>query len=93
MSSVNGDPEEMKLFAYHLNKFAMDLRGLKDVTKVKMAHLNQSWKDNENAQYVVKYEQAIKPMDNLIQTLEAHSAFLKKKASILEAFQNTKLHS
>lgn len=91
MSNVHGDPEEMKQFAYHLNKFAMDLRGLKDVTKGKMSHLNQSWKDKENAQFMEKYEQAIKPMENLIQTLEAYNAFLKKKASTLEVYLNTKL--
>lgn len=91
MSNVHADPEEIKQFAYHLNKFAMDLRGLKDVTKGKMSHLNQSWKDGENTQFMDKYEQAIKPMENLIQTLDAYSAFLKKKASALEVFLNTKL--
>lgn len=91
MSNVHANPEEMKQFAYHLNKFAMDLRGLKDVTKGKMSHLNQSWKDGENTQFMDKYEQAIKPMENLIQTLELYSAFLKKKASTLEVFLNTKL--
>lgn len=91
MSDVHANPEEMKAFAYHLTKFAMELRGLRDVTKSRMSHLHESWRDNEHTQFIEKYEQAIAPMEPLIQTLDDYSAFLKRKAGALETFLNTRL--
>lgn len=91
MADVHGNPDEMRQFAYHLNKLAMDLRGLRDSTRAKMNHLNQSWRDNENVQFVQQFEQDVKPMEKLIETAEKYSAFLKKKASKLDEFINTKL--
>jgi len=91
MSDVHGNPDEMRQFAYHLNKLAMDFRGLKDSTRVKMSQLNQSWRDKENAQFAEQFEQEIKPLEKLIDTAEKYSAFLKKKASKLDDFNNTKI--
>lgn len=91
MSDVHGNPDEMRQFAYHLNKLAMDFRGLKDSTRAKMNHLSQSWRDNENAQFAQQFEQDIKPLEKLIETAEKYSDFLKKKASKLDDFINTKL--
>ena len=91
MSDVHGNPDEMRQFAYHLNKLAMDFRGLRDSTRAKMNHLNQSWRDNENAQFVQQFEQDVKPLEKLIETAEKYSDFLKKKASKLDDFINTKL--
>lgn len=91
MADVHGNPDEMRQFANHLTKLAMDFRGLKDSTRVKMNHLNQSWRDNENAEFVQLFEQDVKPLEKLIETVEKYSAFLKKKASRLDDFLNTKL--
>jgi len=91
MSDVHGNPDEMRQFAYHLNKLAMDFRGLKDSTRAKMSQLNQSWRDKENAQFAEQFEQEIKPLEKLIDTAEKYSAFLKKKASKLDDFNNTKI--
>jgi len=90
MSDVHGNPDEMRQFAYHLNKLAMDFRGLKDSTRAKMSHLNQSWRDKENAQFAQQFEQEVKPLDKLIQTAEEYSNFLKKKAATLDNYLNTK---
>ncbi len=90
MADVHGNPDEMRQFAYHLNKLAMDLRGLRDSTRAKMNHLNQSWRDNENAQFVQQFEQDVKPLGKLIQTAEEYSIFLKKKAETLDLYLNTK---
>ena len=91
MSDVHGNPDEMRQFAFHLNKLAMDFRGLKDSTRAKMNYLNQSWRDKENSEFVQQFEQDVKPLDKLIDTAEKYSAFLKKKASKLDDFNNTKL--
>lgn len=91
MADVHGNPDEMRQFAYHLNKLAMEFRGLRDSTRSKMNHLNQSWRDNENAQFVQQFEQDVKPLEKLIDTAEKYSAFLKKKASKLDDFINAKL--
>lgn len=90
MADVHGNPDEMRQFAYHLNKLAMDFRGLKDATRAKMNHLCQSWRDNENAQFAQQFEQEIKPLEKLIQTAEEYSNFLKKKAATLDVYLNTK---
>jgi len=68
----------------------MDFRGLKDSTRAKMSHLNQSWRDKENAQFAQQFEQEVKPLDKLIQTAEEYSNFLKKKAATLDNYLNTK---
>lgn len=90
MSDVIGNPDEMRQFAYHLNKLAMDYRGLRDSTRAKMNHLSQSWRDKENAEFVQQFEQDLKPLDKLIDTAEKYSAFLKRKASKLDEVKNTK---
>jgi uncharacterized protein YukE len=90
MSNVHGNPDEMRQFAFHLTKLAMDLRGLRDTTRVKMNHLSQSWRDNENAQFVQQFEQDIRPMEKLINTAEEYSNFLKKKAATLDVYLSTK---
>jgi len=90
MSQVHGNPDEMRQFAYHLNKLSRDIRGLRDSTRVKMSHLNESWRDNENSQFVQQFEQDVKPMEKLIQTAEEYSNFLKKKAATLDAYLSTK---
>jgi uncharacterized protein YukE len=90
MSDVHGNPDEMRQFAYHLNKLAMDFRGLRDSTRAKMNQLSQSWRDNENAQSVQQFEQDLKPMEKLVQTAEEYSTFLKKKAATLDVYLNTK---
>jgi len=91
MSDVHGNPDEMRQFAYHLTKLAMDFRGLRDSTRAKMNHLNQSWRDKDNSQFVQRFEQDVKPIEKLIQTAEEYSNFLKKKASTLDNYLNTKL--
>lgn len=90
--NVVGNPDEMRNFAYHLNKLALDFRGLKDSTRSKMNQLNQSWRDNENALFVQQFEQDLKPLDKLIQSAEEYSNFLKNKASKLDDFINTKMN-
>ena len=91
MSDVIGNPEEMRQFANHLNKLAMDFRGLRDSTRAKMNHLNQSWRDKENTQFVQQFEQDVKPLEKLIETAEKYSAFLKRKAAKLDDVINTRL--
>jgi uncharacterized protein YukE len=90
MSDVHGNPDEMRQFAYHLNKLAMDFRSLRDSTRSKMNHLNQSWRDNENAQFAQQFEHDIKPLEKLIQTAEEYANFLKKKAATLDVYLSTK---
>lgn len=90
MSQVDGDPDEMRQFASHLNRLADEFRSLKDSTRAKMNHLNQSWRDEENSQFVEQFEQDVKPIDKLIQTAEEYSNFLIKKASTLDIYLNTK---
>lgn len=90
MSDVHGNPEEMRQFAYHLSKLAMDLRGLKDLTRAKMYHLSQSWRDSSNAQFAQQFEQDIKPMEKLIRTAEEYSKFLKDKAEPLDTYLKMK---
>lgn len=86
MAQVHGNPDEMRQFAYHLTKLAMDLRGLRDSTKIKMAHLNETWKDQKNAQFVQRFEEDTKPLEKLILSAEEYSNYLKKKAAELDQF-------
>lgn len=90
MAGAIVDPEELRKFSYHLQKVSMDLRGLKDSTKVKMNHLSQSWKDNENAKFIQQFEQETKMLDKLIHIAEEYSNFLKRKASSLDPYFNTR---
>lgn len=84
------NPEELKQFAYHLSKSAMDLRGIRDSTRAKMNHLNQSWRDNENQKFVQMFEQDMRPLERLMQTMDEYSNFLKRKAASLDPYFNTR---
>lgn len=90
MSDVHGNPDEMRQFAYYLNKLAIEFGRLRDSTRVKVDHLNHSWRDNENAQFAQQFAQDLKPLDRLMQTAEEYSIFLIKKAEALDVYLNTK---
>lgn len=90
MADVHGNPDEMRQFAHHLNRLAIDFLSLRDSTRAKMNQLSQSWRDNENSQFVQQFEQDIKPLEKLIQTSQEYSNFLNKKAATLDVYLNTK---
>ena len=91
MPEVNGNPSEMRAFAAHLAKFSQDLRELTSETRGRMAHLSETWRDQENARFAEKYTAAIKPQDHLIATLDEYRIFLIRKAEALEQYLNTRL--
>lgn len=90
MADVHGNPDEMRQFAHHLNKLSTDFRNLKDATRAKMNHLSNSWRDNENAQFVQQFEHDVRPLERLIATADEYAQFLKKKAATLDNYLNTK---
>lgn len=91
MADAIVNPEELKQFASHLSKVSSEFRQLRETTRSKMSHLNQSWRDGENAKFVQQFEQDIKPLEKLIQTAEEYSSFLKRKAASIEPYFNTRL--
>lgn len=91
MSDVHGNPVEMRAFAAHLAKFSQNLKEQTSETRSRMAHLGESWRDQENARFAEKYNAAIKPLDHLVLTLDEYRVFLIRKAEALEQFLNTRL--
>jgi uncharacterized protein YukE len=91
MSDVHGNPDEIRQFARHLKKLANELSNLRNSTRSKMNHLNQSWRDKENAQFVEQFEKDIRPLAKLIKTSEKYSKFLEKKAKSLDNYLKTKM--
>ncbi len=89
MTKIVIEPEELHRFAAHLMQFQMRLNELKTETRGKMNHLNETWRDQENAKFVQQFEQDMKPLEKLIHTAEEYSQFLKRKASSTDHYFNT----
>lgn len=90
MPDVHVNPDELRQFAAHLKKLATELTALRNLTKAKANHLSQSWRDNENKQFAMQFDRDIKPIERLIKTAEEYSQFLKRKATAVDVYINTK---
>lgn len=91
MANAIIDPEELRKFSYHLQNVSRDIKGLKESTRAKMNHLNQTWRDNENSKFVQQFEQDIKQLDKLIHTAEEYANFLKRKADSTQPYFDSRM--
>ena len=91
MASAIVNPDELREFSSYLAKVAGQLSELKAKTGMRMSHLNQTWKDQENAKFTERFVQDIKQVEKLIETANEYSKFLSKKAQSLDAYFNTKM--
>jgi len=91
MSDVHANPEEMRAFATHLVQFSQEVEHLHATTVSRMSQLNESWRDQENAEFVARYHQVVQPLIPLIEALQEYSLFLHRKSAALDEFLNMKL--
>jgi len=90
MSQVNVNLDELRKFAYFLNKLSMDLRTNHTITLYKMNHINDTWRDVENKKFMERFQKDLQPLKQLITTMEEYSRFLERKANALEKYLNSR---
>jgi WXG100 family type VII secretion target len=88
MSQIHVNPEEMRAFAAQLKRFSNELQASLKQTEGRLEHLNQSWRDQENAKFAQKFRQATKALHPLIQQMQEYEVFLKKKAKAADVYRN-----
>jgi uncharacterized protein YukE len=89
--NVNVDPVELRRFAKQLQDVSTELGTQMSRLKGGLNGLNQSWRDQENAKFVEKFNQSTNPLLKLIAEMDAYSKFLNSKAVPIEEFLKHRL--
>lgn len=88
MSRAIVDPAELRRFAQDLKRFSGALSGQMAVLQGRLLTLGQSWRDQEHAKFVEKFEHTMKALGRFTQDVDEHVPLLVKKAEKVEEYLN-----
>jgi WXG100 family type VII secretion target len=80
------DPEELRQFAQNLKKFSNETQTRITLLGGQMAALEKSWRDQEQKKFSDEFEQQVKGVSRLIETIEEYVPYLVRKAEIIEQY-------
>ena len=80
------DPEELRQFALALKKFNENLRDRAQAIGQQLAHLNQTWRDQEHKKFVERFETTIKALARFAEESEQYVPYLIRKAQHAEDY-------
>lgn len=86
MSKANVDPTELRRFANDLKRFTADLEGLMGQLHSRLANLESTWRDQEQRKFAEAFSQTAKSLSTFVEAANEHSAFLNKKAMLVEQY-------
>ncbi len=88
MAKAVVDPGELRRFAQDLKKFAMDLQQQTGALNARMATLEQTWRDQEQAKFSEEFEATVRVLLKFTKAAEQHVPYLLRKADAAEAYLN-----
>jgi WXG100 family type VII secretion target len=80
------DPEELRMFAQNLKKFSNEVQNRLTMLGNQMVALGKTWRDQEQKKFTEEFEQQVKGLARLIETVEQHIPYLVHKAEIIEEY-------
>ena len=80
------DPEELRQFAQNLKKFSNDMQMRITLLGGQMAALEKTWRDQEQKKFSQEFEQQVKGVSRLVETIEEYVPYLLRKAEIIEQY-------
>lgn len=86
MSKAHVDPAELRRFANDLKRFTGDLEALMGQLHSRMNNLEATWRDQEQRKFAEAFAETSKNLAVFVQAATEHSAFLNKKAMLVEQY-------
>jgi uncharacterized protein YukE len=85
------NPDDLRKFSAQVRNYSADMQ--KNLTDIKgrMNELNNSWQDQENAQFTEKFAQSLAPVLKIMEEMDTYGQFLIKKAEPIEAYLKYKV--
>jgi uncharacterized protein YukE len=80
------DPEELRLFAQNLKKFSTEIQTRITLLGGQLVSLEKTWRDQEQKKFAEEFEQQVRVITRLIETIERHVPYLVHKAEIIEEY-------
>lgn len=92
-SQIHNDPERLRDFAARIARFAATSDEHLDRLRSAIAHLGQSWQDQEFENFVQAFVKAQSGLKTFIDEVHGVTPILEEDASKLEAYQRFRMNS
>ncbi|MFG0262565.1 MAG: WXG100 family type VII secretion target [Novipirellula sp. JB048] len=86
MNQAVVDPEQLRQFASHLQRFSAELKQRSAGLTVQMNQLEQTWRDDQQRKFSGEFNAQLRSLARLIQATEEHVPYLLRKAEQIEAY-------
>ncbi len=86
MSQAVVDPDQLRQFAGHLNRFAEELKDRGSGLASQMNQLEQTWRDEQQRKFHAEFTEQMRGLTRLIQATEQHVPYLLRKADQIDAY-------
>ncbi|HBV65450.1 MAG TPA: hypothetical protein DEF45_20795 [Rhodopirellula sp.] len=86
MNQAIADPEQLRQFAAHLNRFTEEIKNLSNNLSGHMNQLEQTWRDEQQRKFADDFNSQMQQMGRLIKASEQHVPYLLRKAEQIDAY-------
>ncbi|KAA5543674.1 hypothetical protein FYK55_10745 [Roseiconus nitratireducens] len=86
MSQAVVDPEQLRQFAAHLNRFVEQLKEQSTALGTQMNQLEQTWRDEQQRKFAAEFGDQLRQVSRLVKTTEQHIPYLLRKAEQIDAY-------
>ena len=88
MAQAIVDPQEVRVFATELRKFANEIEQNMKRTEARLSRLGLTWKDQEHRKFEENFKQSVIVLKPLINDINKYIGFLGRKAQAAEEYLN-----
>ena len=81
------DPAELRQFAQTLKQFNTDLLDRANALSSQLAHLSNTWRDQENKKFAEEFDQHLRVLLRFVDANNQHVPYLLRKAERIEEYQ------
>ncbi|MGC6441593.1 MAG: WXG100 family type VII secretion target [Rubripirellula sp.] len=86
MNQAIVDPEHLRQFASHLNRFAEEMKQQSTILGSQLNQLEQTWRDEQQRKFASEFAGQMQQLSKLVQATEEHIPYLLRKAEQIDAY-------
>ena len=86
MSQAVVDPDQLRQFASHLQRFAEELKQRSTGLAAQMNQLEQTWRDEQQRKFAEEFQTEMRQLSRLIKATEEHVPYLMRKAEQIDGY-------